>query len=98
VQQYEPPRHTPQGSWREILSFSVIAWSIVAPVVLVVLAIMALVAVALWLATAHPLLALIPVGLLTAGFGAAAWRDRRNQARLEAELAADPPSSRRSRR
>ncbi|MSQ36548.1 MAG: hypothetical protein EXR63_05360 [Dehalococcoidia bacterium] len=95
MQQYEPPRHTKQGSWREILSYSMVAWSIVVPVMAVILGIMALIAIALWLATVHPLLALIPVGLLAAGFGAAVLRDRRNQARLEAELAADPPRSRR---
>lgn len=94
MHQYEPPRHTRPGSWREILSLSIVAWSIVTPVIAVVLGIMVLVFLGLWLATIHPLLALIPVALLAAGFGAAILRDRANQRRLEAELAADPPHSR----
>jgi hypothetical protein len=91
MHQYEPPRPIKAGSWREILSLSLVAWSIVVPVVAVVLAIMGLVVLGLWLATIHPALALIPVAILAAGFGAAILRDRANQRRLEAELAAEAP-------
>ncbi|MGE0228620.1 MAG: hypothetical protein AB7I38_07260 [Dehalococcoidia bacterium] len=82
----EPPPPEPKGSWREIAQFSWIAMSIVLPVVGLVLLVMLVVTSFFVLLSIHPLLSLIPVAVVAAGFGAFILIDRRNQRRLEESL------------
>lgn len=82
---YEPPRE-PKGSWWEIAQFSWIAMSIVLPVVGLVVLVMLVTASFFVLLSIHPLLSLIPVALIAAGFGGFILIDRRNQRRLEEEI------------
>lgn len=90
---YEPPKEPDSnGSWREVFELSWFAMSIILPVVGLVLAVMAIVAVFFWFLSIHPALTLVPVGLLVAAVLAMIVVDRRNQARL-AEQAAERPES-----
>jgi len=83
----QPPPPEPRGSWREIAQFSWIAMSIVLPIVGLVVLVMMVVASFFLLLSIHPLLSLIPVAVIAAGFGAFILIDRRNQRRLEEQLA-----------
>ncbi|MBX7112519.1 MAG: hypothetical protein K1X87_11835 [Dehalococcoidia bacterium] len=83
----EPPRPEPKGSWREIAQFSWIALSIVLPIVGLVVLVMLVAASFFVLLSIQPLLALIPVAVVAAGFVGFILIDRRNQRRLEDEIA-----------
>lgn len=85
---YEPPRQ-PVGTWREILEYSWIALSIVLPIVGLIILVMLLVTSFFVLLSIRPVLSLIPVAIVAAGFGVFILIDRRNQARLEAKLQGD---------
>jgi len=87
----QPPPPEPKGSWKEIAQYSWIAMTIVLPVVGLIVAVMILVASFFVLLSIHPALALIPVAVVMAGFGAFILIDRRNQRRLEEELARGGP-------
>ena len=60
--------------------------SIVLPVVGLVVLVMLVTASFFVLLSIHPLLSLIPVALIAAGFGGFILIDRRNQRRLEEEI------------
>lgn len=83
----EPPPPEPRGSWREIAQFSWIALTIVLPVVGLIILVMVVVASFFVLLSIQPLLSLIPVAVVAAGFGVFILIDRRNQRRLENEIA-----------
>ncbi len=82
---YEPPKE-PSGSWREIIELSWVAMTVVMPVVGAVVGVVLLVASFFVFLSIHPLLTLIPVGILVAGGAFVVLMDRRNQARLEAQI------------
>jgi len=89
---YEPPKE-PQGTWREVMEFSWAAFTIVMPVVGLVLFVMLLVTLFFVFLSMHPFLTLIPVGLMVAlGLGFVIL-DRRNQQRLEAQDRGGSPNS-----
>lgn len=89
---FEPPEEQDKGSWREIFELSWIAMSIILPVIGGVFAVMLLVVAFFWSLSIHPALTLIPVGIAALGVLAVILVDRRNQARLEAQVAANPHS------
>ncbi len=89
---YDPPEESEKGSWREIFQLSWIAMSIILPVLGGVFGVMVLVMVFFWCLSIHPALTLIPVGIAALGVLTVILVDRRNQARLEAQAAANPHS------
>ncbi len=90
----QPPPPEPKGSWREIAEYSWIAMSIVLPIVGLIVLVMIVTASFFLLLSIHPLLSLIPVALVASGFGAFILIDRRNQRRLEEQLAQSGPERR----
>jgi len=90
---YEPPQE-PKGTWREVFEFSWIAMTIVMPIIGAVIGVILLVALFFVCLSIHPLLTLIPLGIMAAGGFAVVLMDRRNQARLEAQIRGETTSHR----
>jgi hypothetical protein len=87
---YEPPKE-PQGSWREVFEFSWVAFTIVMPIIGLVIGVILLVMLFFICLSIHPLLTLIPAGILVAIGSGFVLLDRRNQARLEAQHRGESP-------
>ena len=82
---YEPPRE-PRGSWREILTFTWVGFTVVFPFMFALIGVLLLVVLALVLASRHVALVLIPLAVIGLVVWFFVWRDRRAQAQYEADM------------
>lgn len=83
---YQPPQRDPEGSWSEIFHMSRVVLGLLAPPLLVIFAVLFLLGSAVWLLAVHPLLSLIPLGVLGVGIWILVERDKRAQHDLEEEI------------
>jgi hypothetical protein len=74
---YQPPPDEPEGSWGETLVMIKVVFQMLAPVLAVLGGAMLLLVLTLVLLFQHPLLALIPLAGIAAGFYWLVRRDRR---------------------
>src|SRR5690606_28177306 len=83
---YQPPQEDPEGSWLEIFHISRVVLGLLMPPLLVIFAVLALLATAVWLLAIHPFLALLPVGVIALGVWWLVERDKQAHKSLEEEL------------
>lgn len=75
---YEPPEDdAPVGSWRETWAILKVVIAVIAPALLIIFGTVGLITASLVLLLFEPLLALIPIALLTGGATILIRRDRR---------------------
>jgi hypothetical protein len=83
---YQPPKQDPEGSWGDIFVITRVVLGLLALPMLVIFAVLALLASAVWLLSFHPLLALLPLSVLGVGVWRLIERDKKAQKTLEEEL------------
>ena len=81
---YQPPEQDPSGSWTEVFVITRVMFELLAPLMAVLVGIVALVVVTIVLMGRQPLLGLIPLALVVAG---ATWMLRRERQKADAEAA-----------
>jgi hypothetical protein len=75
---HREPRHGEPGGCGEVWLLTRVAFAVILPIMAVMVGVMVLIAAGFALLAVHPLLSLIPVGILLGGlFGFAYWDTRR---------------------
>jgi hypothetical protein len=85
---YQPPQEEPDGSWREILAITRVAFEVLAKPLGLIMAALGLFVLFLWAAFTHIALTLIPLGIFAFGVWYLVRKEKRAVAAMEAEIEA----------